>query len=96
MSRLRPCSFGSRRLADAGDHLVEGDVLVVLAAEALRSRGEDRLGQLVRLAQAFGQLDAADCSGGLIVLPSGAGEIAAHDALDGEHLRPLDQHGCGR
>ena len=38
-------------------------------------------------AEARGQLDPADRAGGLIVLPPGARDVAANDALDREHLQ---------
>ena len=77
--------------ADGVDHLLEGDVFVV-ADGVLGCGGEDRLGEAVGLAQACGELDAADGSGLLVILPAGAGEIAADDALDGEHLGAFDDH----
>ena len=53
---------------------------------------EDGFGQAIGFAQAGRQLDAADRAGLLVVLPTGAGEVAADDTLDGEHLRSLDEH----
>jgi hypothetical protein len=41
-------------------HFGEADVLVVLAQVGLGGRREERLGQLVGLAQAGRQVDAAD------------------------------------
>src|SRR5918995_2614015 len=34
----------------------------------------------------------ADCAGLAIVLPAGSSEVAADDALDGEHLEALTDH----
>ena len=42
--------------------------------------------------QAGREWDAADDAGLLIIFPAGAGEIAADDALDREHLRSFDDH----
>ena len=53
---------------------------------------KDRPGQPVGLAQARGQRDAADAAGLLVVLPAGAGEIAADDTLDGKHAGSPDDH----
>ena len=47
---------------------------------------EDRRVEAVRLPQAAGQLDAAHRARGLVVLPAGAREVAAHHALHGEGL----------
>ncbi len=58
------------RAADGRDHLVEADILVVIADRRLGRGREDRLGQLLRLAQAGGQLDAAQSAGRLVVLPA--------------------------
>ncbi len=48
------------------------------------------LGELLGLAQAWRQIDAGDAAGRLVVLPAGAREVAAHDALDRQHLQSLD------
>src|SRR2546421_224417 len=53
------------------------DVLVVSGLR-LRRRGEDRLGQLLRLAQALWESMAADLAGREIVLPPGPREVTAH------------------
>ncbi len=49
-------------------------------------------GELLGLPQALRQLDPAHGASGLVVLPAGPGDVAAHDALDREHLELLDQH----
>ena len=41
-----------------------------------------------------GKRDAADLAGGLVFLPGGAGDVAAHHALDREHFGALHQHGA--
>ena len=69
----------------------EVDVLVVIAHLRLGRRGEERLGQLLGLLEALGQLDPADRAGGLVVPPTRPGEVAADHALDREHLQALDQ-----
>ena len=63
-----------------------------MADVVLGGWGEDGFGQAIGFAEACRQLDAADGAGLLVVLPSGAGEIAADDALHGEHLGAFDQH----
>lgn len=52
----------------------------------------DRLGQLVGLLQAFRQLDAAHLAGLLVAGPAAAGDVAAHDALDGQHGQLTAHH----
>ena len=64
----------------------------MIAYVGLRGGREDRLRQLLGLLQPGRQLDAADGAGGPVVLPARARDVAAHDALDREHLEPLDQH----
>ncbi len=86
--------LGGQLLADAVFHLFEGDVLVVLADVGLGGRGEQRLGQLVGLAQAGGQLDAADGAACLIVLPAGADDVAAHDGFHQDRLEALGHDGA--
>ncbi len=72
--------------ADDGFDLAEGDVLVVAAGVDLGGGGEDGLGEAIGFEEAGGYREAADFTGGLVVLPAGAGDIAADDALDGKHL----------
>ena len=81
-------------LTDGFFHGGVGDVFVVAAGINFGRRSEDGFGQAVGFAETARQLDSADRAGLLVVLPSGAREIAAHDALYGEHLRPLDEHGA--
>src|SRR5258708_1869912 len=73
-------------------HCVIGDVFVVAAGVDFCGGGEDGFGKAIGFPEAGRQLDAADRAGLLVVLPAGAGEIAAHDALYGEHLRSFDEH----
>ena len=65
-----------------------------MPAERFRCRREDWLRQLVRFAQALRKLDAADLSRLLVLLPARSGEIAAHHALNINHLRFVHQHGA--
>src|SRR6185312_11047091 len=67
---------------------VARDVLVV-ARLRLRRRREDRLRELLRFDEPFREAVAADLAGRLVVLPAGAGDVAAHDAFDREHLESL-------
>jgi len=69
--------------------LLERDVLVV-AFLGLGGRGEDRRGELLRLLEAPGQLDAAHLAGLLVVLPARADEIATHHRLDRQRLQLFD------
>ena len=63
------------------------DVLVV-ALDRLRRGREDRLREPVRLAQPLRQRVARRLPAALVVLPAGAGEVAANDAFDRQHLEP--------
>ena len=74
------------------DALLVGDVLVVVAQIGLGAGGVDGLGQLIRLAQALGQGDAADLAGLLVAGPAAAGDVAADDALDGQHGQLAAEH----
>ena len=77
---------------DLGAALVR-DVLVMLAQRRLGGRGEDRLGKLGSLDQALGELDAAHGAILVVGLLAGTGQVTAHDALDGDGLGLLHQHG---
>ena len=79
------------RAADDLRGLVLADVDVV-AGLRLRRRREDRFGQAIRLAQAGGQLDAADAAGLLVFLPARARQVAARDALDRQRPRAPAEH----
>ena len=74
------------------DALLIRDVLVVVAQVGLGAGGVDGLGELVRLAQALGQGDAADLAGLLVAGPAAAGDVAADDALDGQHGQLAAEH----
>ena len=79
-------------LPQVGDDPVEGDVLVVVTDLGLGGRGEDRLRQLGRLGEALGQLDTADGAVLPVLLEPGAGEVAADDTLEREHLQLAADH----
>ena len=72
--------------------LLVGDVLVVITDFCLGAGSLDRLRQLVAFLQAFRKLNAADSAVFLVALPAGAGDVAAHDALDGDHGQLAAQH----
>ena len=74
------------------DALFVGDVLVVVADLGLGGGSVDRLGQLVGLLQALGQLNAAHLAGLLVAGPAAAGDVAAHDALNGQHGQLTAHH----
>ena len=69
----------------------EGDVLV-MACGGLRRRREHRRRQAARLQEARGQRFAVHRAVTLVLPPGRAGEVAAHDALDRQHLGPPDEH----
>ena len=55
-------------------------------------RRENHFGQLFRLAQAFGQLNAADRAAFLIFLPAAAAQIAAYHRFDFHRREPFRHH----
>jgi hypothetical protein len=69
------------------------DVLVVRTKLRLGTGGKERFGQFAALLDAGGQLVTAHCPGGLVFLPAGTRQISANDALDGQDLRFLHEHG---
>ena len=85
-------AFAGEVLFQHLDALLVGDVLVVVAQVGLGAGGVDGLGQLVRLTQALGQGDAADLAGLLVAGPAAAGDVAADDALDGQHGQLAAEH----
>ncbi|MNV31585.1 hypothetical protein D3C71_1228970 [compost metagenome] len=64
----------------------------MVANGGLGRGGEDRLGQLLGLAQAVGQLDAADLAGALVVLPAAADQVAAGDRFHRYRLQRAGDH----
>ena len=98
---------GDRRIADdfrilqamAGELLfkdfdasLKADVLVVVADLRLRAGGVNGLRELIALFKAFRKSDPADGAVLLVALPAAAGDIAADDALDGEHSELSAKH----
>ena len=75
-------------------HRIEIDVLVMVAHGGLGRGGEDRLGQLLGLAQAVGQFNAADLAGALVILPAAADEVAAGDGFHRYRLELAGHHGA--
>ena len=71
--------------------LVAGDVLVV-AFLRLGRRREDRPRQGLGLAEPGREPVPTHRTGVAVVAPPAAGEVAAHHALDGQHLEPPHHH----
>ncbi len=80
------------RGADDGDALGVVDGFVVLTLGSLGGRSEDGGGEAVGLAQAGGELEAADVARFLIRAPAAADEVAADDALDRDGLQFPHDH----
>ena len=83
-----------------GDDLRRGDRLVVLAVAGLGGGGEDRLRQLLVLAQAVGKAVPVHLApAGLVHRPDrgagGAGHIVAHDDLDRHDVEPAAHQHVG-
>ena len=64
----------------------------MVADLCLGGGGVDGLGQLIGLLQALGQLDAAHLAGLLVACPAATGNVAAHNALDGQHGQLAAHH----
>ena len=71
---------------------IEADVFVMQSDFRLGRRRENRLRELRRVHQARRQLDAAYRALCVVLLQAAAGQIAAHDAFDREHLGLAHQH----
>src|SRR5579863_247559 len=76
----------SKFYTDERRGLLERNIFVVPGG-GFGGGSENGLGQMIRFAQAGWERNAADFAGGLVVLPAGAGNVAAHDAFDGKRLR---------
>src|SRR6266540_1972325 len=63
-----------------------------MACLGLCCRGEDRLEELLALFEVGRELYAAYLAVVLVVLPPGAGDVAADDALDIDAFRFADEH----
>ena len=93
VQRQRNCAHARRTVhTDALLDLREADVLVVPTELGLFRRREDRLRQLLGLAETLRQRDAADRTASLVVLPPRADQVAAHDRLDRERLQLARHH----
>src|SRR3984957_14191930 len=90
---LQACfaQFFSQRPSDARYSFIERNVLVVPSGSFGRGR-KNRLWQLVGFAQSGWQGDPADRASLLIVLPPRTRNISAHNALDRNRLRFLNEH----
>ena len=64
----------------------------MIADFSLGRRGIDRLRELIRLLQSFGELDAAHSAVLLVAGPTASGDIAAYDALHRKHLQLSAHH----
>jgi len=91
MRRVIAYALGQVR-TDRLHHRIEIDVLVMVADGGLGRGGEDRFGQLLGLAQAVRQLDAADLAGALVVLPATADQVTAGDRLHRDRLELAGDH----
>ncbi|MFM1944078.1 MAG: hypothetical protein RI897_3060 [Verrucomicrobiota bacterium] len=83
-------AFGDILADDAGGFF-EGDIFVV-PGFGFRGGGEDGFGEFGGFLKSGGEGEAADCLAFAVFLPAGAGEVAAHDAFDGEGLSFFDDH----
>lgn len=73
--------------------LVGVDVLIVLALLRLGARGVDRsIRESLALLETCGDLDSVNGAGLLVLVPGGAGDVAADDSLDGENAELADLH----
>jgi hypothetical protein len=88
----QPPQLGGEDGTDPTGDLVVGDVLVVVADRGLRRRGEQRLRQAAAVLEPRGQRRTADPAGRAVVGEPRAGEVAAGDALDGDHGQAPAQH----
>jgi hypothetical protein len=81
-------------LADLVDELRERDVLVVAALRRLGGGREDRALEALAAAQPLGECQSGDGARLAVLLPARPGEVAADDALDGDHVELLDDQGA--
>ena len=94
VDRERQVAQARREVApDRARHRLERDVLVVPRL-GLRGGREDRLGEPRRLQEAGGKRNAADGAGLPVVLPAGAREVAAGDALERDDAALLHEDGA--
>ena len=95
MSRLR-CRSSSAGVRPTMPAIASKEMFLSCPRFLLGRRREDRLGQLLALAEARRQRHAAHGPGLPILLPARAGQVAAHDALDRHHVSLAHQHGSAR
>ena len=74
--------------ADHPLHRFEADVFVVISRIGFGRRGEQSPRKPGCLLESRRQFDAAQLPGLLVVAPAGTDEVAAHDCLDGQWLKP--------
>ena len=79
--------------ADDFAHLIERNILIVAGCRLGRWR-EDGLGKASDSLSPAGSSIPRDLAGGFVFLPGRAGNVAAHDALDGKHFGTPHQHGA--
>src|ERR1700676_5512138 len=82
------------RGADQALDIRKRNVFVVLTGCGFRGRREQRRWQTLRLLHAGGKRDSAYATTLLIVLPSGADEIAAHNGYDWQCFQSTHNHGA--
>src|SRR5260370_37862874 len=82
--------FGERA-TDACYRLIKRNIFVMTRSGLCRGR-ENSFRQPLRFSKARREGNPADFSGAAIILPSGAGQVATHDALNRQGLRFLTEH----
>ena len=75
-----------------GDALLVRNILVMVADFRLGGRRVDWLRELVRFFKPFRERNPAYCAVFLVASPAAAGDVAPHDALDGQHLKLFAHH----
>jgi len=85
-------NFFGERLADDFRGAIEGNVFI-MAAGRLGGGSENRFREFIGFPEARGQQDAANFATGLVLPPTGSGQIAAGDTFDREGPRFADDHG---
>src|SRR5699024_12014559 len=78
--------------ADLAGDVREGDVLVVPAHLGFHRRAEDGFGEPGPVVEPAGQRHVADRARLPVLAEPGAGEVAAGDAFDTDHLEAITDH----
>ncbi len=86
-------TLARERLLKHIDGLLKIDILIMLSKLRLRRRRIERLRQLLTLDETLRQLHTADRAILLIVLPTGACDIATNDTLNRNHRELLTHRG---